>query len=339
MNVIQAIAALLYDHDTVVVPALGAFVRTDESAQVNVITNEFQKPSSTLSFDPAQHEENPLLMDYLMLHAELSDEDARQEIAAFVADCYTKLREGETVVLDGIGTLCFNSLQEPVFTPDPTADFNADAFGLEDLEVQPVFMVKDTEPVKSVEEPEALEPEILEPETTKPVSQNPIEKPDQDEPRRHTWWIWLLFLLLLAGLALWYFYLRPVGPKPEPVSPTPIDTLTVVDTLSPVDMLTVPIDTIAVVDTLTSTDTTTAIEVVKPLPESKAFIVGGCFSIEENALKMAKEALEQGCQDAFVMKRGAMYYVCYGQYTSTSNAKAALPEILEKYNRKAWILF
>ena len=118
MNVIQAIIALLYDHDTVIVPALGAFVRHDEGAQVNVITNEFQKPTSTLSFDPEQREENPLIIEYLMLHEGLSDEEARQQIAAFVAECYAKMREGETVTLEGLGTLAFNGLQEPVFEPE-----------------------------------------------------------------------------------------------------------------------------------------------------------------------------------------------------------------------------
>lgn len=332
MNVIKAIAALLYDHDTVIVPALGAFVRTDESAQVNVITGEFHRPTSRLGFDPSQREEHPLLMDYLMLHAELSDEDARQEIAAFVTMCYTKLREGETVALDGIGTLSFNSIQETVFEPDPSADFNADAFGLNDMEVPPVYQT--TAPAPEAPKPSNAEPAV--PKLSQP-------DPEEERPRHRTWWLWLLLLLLVGGLGLWYFKYRPV--QPDPVPPTPIGPLTITDTLAPVVTPT-PVDTVAEVveDTMTlPVDTLTVqadvIEVVKPLPSSKAFIVGGCFSIEENALNMTREALDQGCKDAFVMKRGTKFYVCYGQYPSTTDAKTALPEILEKYNRKAWILF
>ena len=66
--------------------------------------------------------------------------------------------------------------------------------------------------------------------------------------------------------------------------------------------------------------------------------MGGCFSIEKNALNMTLSVREQGCTDAFVMKRGTLYYVCYGHYPSTTDAKAALPEILKNYNDKAWIL-
>ena len=79
-------------------------------------------------------------------------------------------------------------------------------------------------------------------------------------------------------------------------------------------------------------------EVVKPEPTSKAFIVGGCFEVERNALNMTVEAREQGCAEAFVMKRGSRYFVCYGQYPGTAEAKAALPEVLKNHNSKAWIL-
>jgi septal ring-binding cell division protein DamX len=53
---------------------------------------------------------------------------------------------------------------------------------------------------------------------------------------------------------------------------------------------------------------------------------------------MTTEARQQGCNDAFTMKRGSKYYVCYGQYPSTADAKTALPEILKNFNDKAWIL-
>ena len=329
MTVIQAIVSLLYDHDTVIVPALGAFVRHDESAQVNVITNEFRRPSSSLGFDASQREENPLLMEYLMLHGELSDEDARQQIAAFVADCYTKMREGETVALEGIGTLSFNSFQEPLFDPDPSADFNADAFGLEDLEAQSVFRV---EPIN-----EPTKEPIDEPEPAQGASDQDEGEPLDDDTHRSLWWLWLLLLLIAAGgVALWYFKFRPVEPEPPVVVPD-TSSLVVADTLPMVSPDTATL-IVEPATTVTEEITGAPVEVVKPNPESKAFIVGGCFSVKENALNMAQEAFNQGCSEAFVMKRGEKFFVCYGQYPSNADAKAVLPVILEKYNQKAWIL-
>lgn len=326
MNVIQAIIALLYDHDTVIVPALGAFVRHDEGAQVNVVTNEFKKPSSTILFDPEQREENPLLIEYLMQHGELSDAEARQQIATFVADCYAKMRDGETVTLEGLGTLALNSLQEPTFEAETSCDFNPDTFGLSDLEVSPVYSA---EPVTTT--------------TTRPPELARGGLGPQEKPHRNNWWIWLLLILLaLGGVALWYFKFRPIPPKPLPPIPTDTVTLTPVDTVTlpidtpslPVDTLELPNDTLAI-DTLSPVPPT---EVVKPEVESKAFIVGGCFSVEQNALNMAMEAYDQGCKEAFVMKRGSKFFVCYGQYPTTAEAKEALPNILQNYNQNAWIL-
>ena len=393
MNIPQAIEALLYENGTVIVPALGAFVRHHESAQVNVITNEFRKPSSSLSFDPTQHEENPLLMDYLMLHGELSDEDARQQIATFVADCYDRLQEGETITLEGIGTLSFNNLRDIVFVPDPYTNFNTDSFGLEDLTAPPVFykpsipeptipestisepstpepaIPEPTIPEPTISEPSTLEPSTPEPaipefttqepttpdsttpepeipdvpdeETSNPIIPETSPENEEEESRRRFWWLWLLLILML-GVALWYFKSRPAKPEPPVAPATPTDTLAVSVPLT--DTLAAPTDT----PTLPAEQTTPVVEpkkapiiveVVDPDPESKAFIIGGCFTIEENALNMNKEFIEQGAQDAFTMKRGSKYYVCYGQYPSSAEAKIALPEINEKYNRKAWILF
>lgn len=332
----SAIASLLYDHDTVIVPGLGAFVRHDQSAHVNVITNEFQRPSSTLGFDPQQREENTLVSDYLMACDGLADEEARTAIASFVSECFASLKEEGSVSLAELGTLTMNEQQSLVFEPLADTNFNGDAFGLEDLCPQPVFGVRNEE--LGVRSEEVSHKDIL------------------SEKNRSLWWIWLLLLLLVAaGVVLWYFKFRSVPTKPWPRKPVPVqvresllphspmptgnDTLVSVE---PGDTLTTPTET---PKTLPDTPTETSepqvsgtLEVVKPEPTSKAFIVGGCFSMEKNALNMAAEAQAQGCADAFVMKRGKMYYVCYGQYPSTADAKAALPMALSQYNPKSWIL-
>ena len=53
MNPISTvISALLFERDTVVVPGLGMFIKHYDGAKVNVITNHFERPSTTLHFDP-----------------------------------------------------------------------------------------------------------------------------------------------------------------------------------------------------------------------------------------------------------------------------------------------
>ena len=130
-----------------------------------------------------------------------------------------------------------------------------------------------------------------------------------------------------------------------------VDTIVepVADTLekAPIDIVEESLtDTVVepVIDTLDETVTDTVVQpveqlrVVKPEPESKAFIIGGCFGMEEYALNMASAAIEKGCTTAFVMKRGSKFFVAYGQYPTAADAKAALPDIIANYNKKAWIL-
>ena len=356
MTIPSAIASLLYDHDIVIVPGLGAFVRHDQSAHVNVITNEFRRPSSSLGFDPQQREENTLVSDYLMACDGLSDEDARTAIATFVSECFTSLKEEGSVSLPGVGTLTMDEQHSLVFKPLDDTNFNGDAFGLEDLNPQPVY--GGVEPIKDVPN------ETLRSSQRQNPHKVPVKEPSrgvldtEDEPRRRTWWIWLLLLLLVAaGVALWYFKFRTVPTKPWPLKPVP--AMHPRESLLPHnpepemnDTLALTTSTAAIADTLenlpetseTTLETTPGsqvsgpLEVIKPDATSKAFIIGGCFAKEQNALNMAVGAREKGCAEAFVMKRGTMYYVCYGQYPSTADAKAALPETLANYNPKAWIL-
>ena len=117
-SVASAIASLLYDHDTVIVPGLGAFLRHDESAHVNVITNEFQRPSSQLSFDPRQREENALVIESLMASDGLTNDEARTAIATFVNDCFAHLKEEGAMPLPGLGTLAMDEHQNLVFEPE-----------------------------------------------------------------------------------------------------------------------------------------------------------------------------------------------------------------------------
>jgi hypothetical protein len=333
IRVANAISALLYDHHVVIVPGLGAFVCQAEGAKVNVITNQFGKPTATLSFDPQQREDNDLIVDHLMTHDEMDEASARQLVMEFVTDCYAKLKAGDTVNIPEVGELSLNSNQELVFSPVASNDFNGDAFGLEDLQPTPIFKGNQsnwkeqvTQQIKDLNTPMTVD----------------IKHEDDHHGK---WWIWLLLLLLIAGgVALWYFCFRPVKPQPEPKPIIPTDTVvqdTVEisqDTLEILhDTVGIPMDTIEepLIDTLE--EPLTSEELTAPPVDYKIFIIGGCFSVEQNALKMAEEEKTKGFEDVFVMKRGRMFYVCYGQYATLQEAKADLPRVWQTCP-KAWIL-
>lgn len=354
-NVANAISALLYTHDAVIVPGLGAFLCHAEGAKVNVITNQFEKPSATVDFDASQREENDLVVNYLVANEGITVEEARQLVMEFVSDCFARLKVNEEVELPGVGTLSFEDNQEMVFRAAASNDFNGDAFGLDNFAPKPVFgSGSSTQHTGSVGQ------------ETSPQSQGTKTEPDDDVRPRHTWWIWvMLFLLAAGGGAWWYLNSELVPAEPVPTKPWPpqrklpevIPEIIPDTTLNSTPDTTVNLilDTISDIapDTASAVTPATPPEVMPSEPQpsteqqmgviipdatSKAFIVGGCFSIEQNALNMTAEAHEQGCASAFTMKRGSKYYVCYGQYPTTADAKSALPEVLSNYNPKAWIL-
>lgn len=381
-KIYDAIAALLYDHDVVIVPGLGAFLRHDEGAKVNVITNQFEKPSSTISFDPQQREENDLLVHYLVAHDDINEEDARQELALFVSDCYNKLKSGEVVTFPEVGSMSFNGNQELVFEAADTSNFNADAFGLSDLNPKPLFGGSRQDDWKT-----RVAAQIKDQNTPMTVDEKSVHQDygDEENSPKARWKralsasLWAI-LCAFAILCILYFleviHLDiPINPKPVPqivvATPEP-DSATLAEMVSyyhePVMALAEARDSLGVIDTMdaiVATDTIQEIEtiqetdtvqetvpdvVVNPVVEPVAktilpyaellpySVIAGCFSQQANAENYLAPIQEQGYPGAFLMQRGSMYYVCFGQYATLEEAKADLSEIKANANNKAWIL-
>lgn len=338
-SVTHAIVALLYDHDAVTVAGLGTFLCQRHGANVNVITNQFEKPTASLAFNARQTNDDGLLAAFVASREGIAMEEAEGMVRAFVADSLAVLEGGETVSIPEVGTLHLDEQGEIAFEACETCDFNGDAFGLYDLNPRPVYDAEATNTPSSVV-------------ATPPASEPKAEEPDGDEPRKKHGWLWLIPLLLLAGaVALWLFKTyssgntgidHPVDTVPKNTHVVvPVDTVAPVDTIAHLDTI-APVGTVPSVDTIAPADTmaepVVPVEIVVPPAEAKAFIVGGCFAVEQNALNLTRTAWEQGFKNAFVMRWGSMYYVCYDSYATADEAKAVLPEIMTKYNDAAWIL-
>ena len=386
-RITDAISQLLYDHDNVIVPGLGSFIRTDKGAQVNIVTNQFVKPSSTLAFDPQQREDNDLIVAYLTTREGLSEEEARQLLARFVSDCFARLKEGEKVIIDGVGTLSNGDRQQLFFEAADAYNYNSDAFGLSDFSPKPVYTS-----TKHDDWREQVARQIKDKNTpmtvdSKRVRRNFEMEGNESEPRRKGKGVLLtlLALLLLVGVFVLLSYLKlipvtlPFFEEPQPMAVyhtpgKPIDLEmqkqlfayysyqepeAIADTVEIVmDTTAVAVENTLVVEPITETLITeetkplvtepekTKPEVTEPakdtylldpLETSKVFIIGGCYSMEENAETQIKTVREQGFANSFVMKRGSKYYVCYGQFATSEEAKEELAKV-RPYNAKAWLL-
>lgn len=71
--------------------------------------------------------------------------------------------------------------------------------------------------------------------------------------------------------------------------------------------------------------------------EGNILIIGGCFGVEENAIKLTNSLKEKGYTGALYEMHYNMWYVSFGRYKTDEEAAAALREIRANTEYKAWI--
>ena len=71
--------------------------------------------------------------------------------------------------------------------------------------------------------------------------------------------------------------------------------------------------------------------------EGNILIIGGCFGVEENAIKLTNTLKEKGYTGALYEMHYNMWYVSFGRYKTDEEAAAALREIRANTEYKAWI--
>ena len=359
MNTIPAvISELLFERDTLVVAGLGMFVKHYDGAKVNVITNHFERPSTTLQFDPQQRGEDGTLVHALAERLGATEDEARQEVNRFVVSCFNDLKNGNEVPLEGLGVLHIDDHGQLTFLPDDDANFNGDAFGLGDFDPAPVFDGKRSDTY-------ATRPHAS-------FDEDPDDEQSYHRHRRKTTLFSVLSLLLAIPVVIILLYFLEIihfdfniKPRPVPTPPSyyepdsavlaqivcyyPIPA-TCKDTLVANTEPQITEDAVSMdvpeteKENLPATDPATIIE---QTPEKPALtsdesyrinIIGGCFSQQENADKLVSSLHEEGFEKAYVMKRGKMFYVSYGGFATLEEANEELAKVKAASNSKAWIL-
>lgn len=356
LTIAECISDLLFHNDVVIVPGLGAFVRNLESASVNVITHQFSRPSAKISFDASRREDNDLLANYISSVNNVSAEETRKLVAIFANDCFCNLKAGRTIDLPKLGKLSFNSLQEIDFVLDESVNYNFDAFGLCDFEAVPVFQSKTKEEIKT-----EIAQQQKEKNTPMTVDRKAVHE-DDEKPKRRLAWLWILLSVLAVAVALfllnhfeiikldfdkWFGIEEPFEiavDTTKPVEKTILPETIVNDTLQVTDGIVN--DTLSVLTGTLSAQN----EIREEMPaeqdpvaetlteEAKIFIVGGCFSSEGNANRLAVSLKDRGYETAFVKQRGNVWDVYYGKYMTMEEAKQVLKEIKQNSDNKAWIM-
>jgi nucleoid DNA-binding protein len=137
IQVTTEIQALLYEHETVVIPGLGAFVCEYQEAVVDPYGGKLSPPSHRVRFDDDLQINDGILQDFIKRKYSLSSQEAQSAIAEFVSHTEAALNMHELVAFDQVGRLYRDYSKKLQFVPENT-NFNPDSFGLTSVDYQPV---------------------------------------------------------------------------------------------------------------------------------------------------------------------------------------------------------
>ena len=148
MNLTKEISFLLYKHNCVIVPNLGAFILNDKSAEVNTLTNYASPKNRIVSFNSQILNNDGLLANHIKLKLGTSYEDAERKITTFVSDFKKKLSKQRNLSFDQIGTFYMTNEDKLIFVPNHLSNFSMESFGLPKIKLESHIHAKNVEPVK-----------------------------------------------------------------------------------------------------------------------------------------------------------------------------------------------
>ena len=122
MNLSPYIAYLLYRHDCVIVPGLGAFLAHYVPASYDFIHQQISPPVRTIAFNSSLKASDGLLANCISRENKVSFEQAGEWVEQWVRTCKSLLHSGHAVNLDYIGTLLAEG-ERMEFTPISGSNF------------------------------------------------------------------------------------------------------------------------------------------------------------------------------------------------------------------------
>ncbi|MFN3782654.1 MAG: hypothetical protein ACK4R6_01950 [Spirosomataceae bacterium] len=130
-NISVYIKALMFEHDYVSVPNLGAFILNYQSAQLS--DGKFEPPTRQVSFNELLRQDDGLLTTHLSSQLGVSFQDAKKHIEDYVHQIKTSLYNKEEIDLVGIGKLYLSSEGSICFKPGSGINYCGDSFGFESI--------------------------------------------------------------------------------------------------------------------------------------------------------------------------------------------------------------
>ena len=128
MSIAKHIIELLYNHDCVIVPGLGAFLTKSITASHN--NNVFSPPKKSITFNGMLKENDGLLANQISTTDNISYNAALKKIKKDVKVLLSSLYN-DKVEIDNIGVFELNDEKKIQFQPNKDVNFDPNSYGLE----------------------------------------------------------------------------------------------------------------------------------------------------------------------------------------------------------------
>ncbi len=350
MNFEKYLHELLLVNETVIIPGFGAFISEYKPAEISKDSNEIKPPSKIVSFNQQIRNNDGLLVGYVSAQRGISHFEALAEIEKERENIFYRLDSGEQVYLKNVGTLYYTKEHKISFLPEEGENLLLDSFGLgatdftakkpdpETVEASGVDIEKTATPVYQEEISQAEQVSSVAENKERIQEREPVplsavqgnKEESSEEKRKSAWWWYLLILIPLLAVSVPFFMKGMKDGAAEKIAkqqniiPESMETAII----PPKDS--VQTDSIRVVEN----DSNLVAEETQPTTEEsdsqmeKYYLVGGSFSVEENAETYLQELQAKGFDAFHVGKKGRFFCVGIAVYDTFDDAEEARKEYM-----------
>lgn len=352
------ITDLLHQYDCVIIPGLGGFIGNYHPAHIKLLQQMVEPPSKKIVFNSNLKNNDGLLAFHIASEENITFEEAVRKISEFVDDVFSKFALKQTVIIDGVGKLNSDKENNLLFEPENEINFQLESFGLEP--VHALSVVK-----KEIHKHEVKFKD-------KVVRGNTAEKTNRTKKSIGKKIISGAIIIPVIAALIWIplktnllttgeLSLKSNAPRLYQQRATVVPYSDNEKNMLSVNAMDDSGKGYINIKLSESTDKSVVVKinsepsVIQPdatevhTSENNAtfksstnkkgyYVIGGCFEVEDNAIRFASDLKRKGFSTAILDKRlGRLHPVSYGWFETKEEAIKALQKIKQE-NSEAWIL-
>ncbi|MHB8261974.1 MAG: HU domain-containing protein [Bacteroidia bacterium] len=310
------ISELLFEHDCVLIPALGGFIARSTSSCFAKTGSVLLPPSKSIVFNKNLSTNDGLLAGYIMQKEDVTYQQANTIIENFVAHGKLQLEIQKRFEINGLGVLYKNAENTILFEQDSRVNYNPNAFGLPAVSA-----------IKLIAEEKVVVP--------KPDLQYRTITPTKQPKTVRRIAIAVSVAVLVIAVVLISTNQNHFQDVLATFNPFGTHSKTVIaknkEKIS--DKPTVTPDTVSV----DKTNVVKPTKLVEEWDKQPYQIVVGCFAVKQNAFNLISQLGQQNIGGSIVGQNAKnLFIVSIAGYTDKNQARKKLVEIKAQYPT-AWV--